>query len=437
MQSYTEIPSSQSLQSSLALLLNNDKTVMSCSSGTAFPTANLQVGMLCWRTDLLKLYILKDATPTWALLLDLNTDQTTTLQTKGTVVGSGTDWNSMTVAGVYSVSAATMGTNGPAGGYTYGTLVVTAIGTVVAQLYLTHGASNVWYRSKLNASDWTAWTMQWNSVNDGAGSGLDADLLDGMQSGNASGNIPVSNGTVNTNLNADKVDGYDAGNASGNVPVSNGTVNTNLNADLLDGFHATSFVRTISGVAPDASGNVTVDMTAKADRNNGNLYAALAGTTTAYTVSLSGLTVAAGTRITVSNGVGANTASATLSVNGSAAAQIQVWSNGGLRSLVAGEFPAGVMSLVYNGSVWILQDVTTVVRSAGGGLSKSGDSIAMTGLHGGGYIDADGTANGNSAGFTGVQSQAGRMAVRLTFDSYGRVTNAWTYNCNCVCDCTC
>jgi len=43
---------------------------------------------------------------------------------------------------------------------------------------------------------------------DGAGSGLDADKLDGKQSGNASGNIPVSNGTVCTNLNADKLDGY-------------------------------------------------------------------------------------------------------------------------------------------------------------------------------------------------------------------------------------
>jgi hypothetical protein len=32
-----------------------------------------------------------------------------------------------------------------------------------------------------------------------------------------------------------------AGNASGNVPVSNGTVNTNLNADMVDGHHASDF----------------------------------------------------------------------------------------------------------------------------------------------------------------------------------------------------
>lgn len=38
-----------------------------------------------------------------------------------------------------------------------------------------------------------------------------------------------------TGKSADQVDGYHAGNASGQVPVSNGTVNTNLNAEKLGG----------------------------------------------------------------------------------------------------------------------------------------------------------------------------------------------------------
>lgn len=50
----------------------------------------------------------------------------------------------------------------------------------------------------------------WHSGNDGSGSGLDADTVDGLITGNASGNIPISNGTLNTNLNADKLDGMDA-----------------------------------------------------------------------------------------------------------------------------------------------------------------------------------------------------------------------------------
>ena len=33
------------------------------------------------------------------------------------------------------------------------------------------------------------------------------------------------------------------GNANGNIPINNGTVNTNLNADLLDGYHASSFIK--------------------------------------------------------------------------------------------------------------------------------------------------------------------------------------------------
>ena len=81
---------------------------------------------------------------------------------------------------------------------------------------------------------------------------LNADLLDGRHTGNASGNVPLSNGTLNTNLNADLLDGQHAGNVSGNVPLNNSTLNTNLNADLLDGQHA-----------GNASGNVPL--------NNGTL----------------------------------------------------------------------------------------------------------------------------------------------------------------------
>ena len=81
----------------------------------------------------------------------------------------------------------------------------------------------------------------------GTGSGLDADTLDGKNSTNSSGGIPISNGTVNTNLNADMVDGAHAGNANGNVALANGTVVTNLNADLLDGVSASGFVQPGAG----------------------------------------------------------------------------------------------------------------------------------------------------------------------------------------------
>jgi hypothetical protein len=60
---------------------------------------------------------------------------------------------------------------------------------------------------------------------------LNADLLDNHHASNGSGDIPISNGTVNTGLNADQLDGYHAGNSSGNIPISNGTTNTNLVAE--------------------------------------------------------------------------------------------------------------------------------------------------------------------------------------------------------------
>lgn len=53
-------------------------------------------------------------------------------------------------------------------------------------------------------------------------------------------------GNAATATNASQLSGYSAGNASGNVPVSNGTLNSNLNADLLDGQHAAAFVN-VSG----------------------------------------------------------------------------------------------------------------------------------------------------------------------------------------------
>jgi hypothetical protein len=55
------------------------------------------------------------------------------------------------------------------------------------------------------------------------------------------GPMTINNTTKVTNLNADLLDGLNSGNSSGNIPVSNGTVNTNLNADMVDGNHASAF----------------------------------------------------------------------------------------------------------------------------------------------------------------------------------------------------
>lgn len=93
MQNYTEIASSVTITSSRSLLLNNDKSIMSCFSGTAYPTTNLQVGMLCYRTDTGKLYQLTDATnKTWVEIANTSRNLSDAIDGKlnlsgGTVTG--------------------------------------------------------------------------------------------------------------------------------------------------------------------------------------------------------------------------------------------------------------------------------------------------------------------------------------------------------------
>jgi hypothetical protein len=52
------------------------------------------------------------------------------------------------------------------------------------------------------------------------------------------------------------------GNADQNIPINNGTVNTNLNADLLDNLHASDFLQYVSQNATFSSvANISTDLT--------------------------------------------------------------------------------------------------------------------------------------------------------------------------------
>lgn len=61
----------------------------------------------------------------------------------------------------------------------------------------------------------------------------DAATVAGKTVGNASGNVPLSNGTVNTNLNADMVDGFHVGSGANQIPTRDAA--GKLNADLVQG----------------------------------------------------------------------------------------------------------------------------------------------------------------------------------------------------------
>ena len=172
MQNFTDIPSSRSLSDSLIEILNNDKTGISCNSGTTFPTTNQQVGMLCYRTDQLKLYQLIGVNPdNWRFIMDLS---------------SGIDSQ---------------------------------------------------FATKLNASSYTAADVLAKLLTvDGAGTGLDADLLDGQHASAFASSTHNHNATY-LGITAKASD-----------------------ADKLDGYDSTAFVRSVNGAGPDAAGNATVNI---------------------------------------------------------------------------------------------------------------------------------------------------------------------------------
>lgn len=71
-QTYSDIPSTDTLANSRQKILDRDEANRSNFSGTAFPTSGLVVGMRCHRTDLNKIYVLKDTTPTWVEIVDVS-----------------------------------------------------------------------------------------------------------------------------------------------------------------------------------------------------------------------------------------------------------------------------------------------------------------------------------------------------------------------------
>ena len=172
MQNFTDIPSSRTLSDSLIEILNNDKTAISCNSGTTFPTTNLQIGMLCYRTDQLKLYQLIGTNPdNWRFIMDL---------------ASGIDTQ---------------------------------------------------FAAKLNAASYTAADVLAKLLTvDGAGTGLDADLLDG-QHASAFASSTHNHNAAYLGITAKATD-----------------------ADKLDGYDSTAFVRSVNGAGPDAAGNATVNI---------------------------------------------------------------------------------------------------------------------------------------------------------------------------------
>lgn len=179
-QSFPAITATTKLQDSLQPILDRDTSARSSNSGTAFPTTDLELGMLCYRTDQGALYVLKQITPTvtWEPLLQSTGAGSIYLPLAGgTLAGS----ISLTATGaerqIRFVTGAGNNTT-----YLFGRPADNVIG-----LYNQQNTTSVWeYAPASNTFNVAATNFTkggntvWHAANDGAGSGLDADLLDGQ-----------------------------------------------------------------------------------------------------------------------------------------------------------------------------------------------------------------------------------------------------------------
>ena len=239
MQRYTEIPSSKTLAESLPLILNNDKTGMSCSSGTAFPTTGLIEGMLCMRTDHKKLYQLVDPVEgTWRIVADLSGDARNLDGGFGNAINYDmqnlNSWVDMPT-GFYDGSNML---NAPTGD-TYWRVIQIRQGNsngYSSQMAFGANSGKVCMRFQ-KGGQWSNWQDIYFGADGKVVKNLNADKVDDREPGNDVGNISVNNGTLNVSLNADMVDGYHVGNESNKIPLNNGTLNQGLNADMVDGIH--------------------------------------------------------------------------------------------------------------------------------------------------------------------------------------------------------
>lgn len=182
-QTWDAIDASETLKDTRTQLTGRDETLKSSFSGTAFPTTDLLVGMLCYRTDLEELYQLRSTGPSvWVLIAKLGS--TYLSQQLGDAryalishAHSGADITSGTVAAarlpteLQNIKTLTPG----AGASSVGSIDIDNINGSYAGIHFSHAsiARKFMVSSTIqgiqNAADNT-WTWQWTSGSLTAGS---------------------------------------------------------------------------------------------------------------------------------------------------------------------------------------------------------------------------------------------------------------------------
>jgi hypothetical protein len=150
-QQFATIASTTTLANSLAPLLARDDAAASCFSGTAFPSSNLLLGQLCYRTDQLKLYQLTTVpdvgiSAVWELIYDLSSGAMYA-PFASSVAWSGVTSKPTTVAG-YGIIDAMKKTGDTA----TGKITLAASAAAASSLNVPHGAAPT---TPVNGDVWT------------------------------------------------------------------------------------------------------------------------------------------------------------------------------------------------------------------------------------------------------------------------------------------
>ena len=119
-------------------------------------------------------------------------------------------------------------------------------GNYYSQLALDTSQNQLWIRSANNTTTFGGWTEIWASNNDGSGSGLDADLLDGQHGSYYASASSIGNGTLTiTTSGSASGGGTFSANQSGNTTINITATDTNTTYN----FSGSSFTSRDSGNA--------------------------------------------------------------------------------------------------------------------------------------------------------------------------------------------
>ena len=119
------------------------------------------------------------------------------------LAGNNTNLNTLTNSGVYRLSGNPV--NGPAPAVDYGQLLVLhGAADTITQIAFPYGAGYMFFRNG-NPSDvggsgsWGPWNRVWSTGNQGAGSGMDADSVDGLHAADLMTRAPIEVGGIDLN----------------------------------------------------------------------------------------------------------------------------------------------------------------------------------------------------------------------------------------------